>query len=58
MADFSVEQVLGEGERGLEPFLRRIRNVTAEEVSRMANKAVLKAIYLLSGQEVAKDEGK
>lgn len=58
MADFSVEQVLGEGERGLEPFLRRIRNVTAEEVSRMANKAVLKAIYLLSSQEVAKDEGK
>ena len=58
MADFSVEQVLGEGERGLEPFLRRIGNVTAEEVSRMANKAVLKAIYLLSGQEVAKDEGK
>ncbi len=58
MADFSVEQVLGGGERGLEPFLAHIRNVTAEEVCRMANKARLKAIYLLSGKEAAGNAGK
>ncbi len=58
MADFSVEQVLGGGQRGLDPFLRHIRNVTAEEVCRMANKTGLKAIYLLSGKEAEKSEGK
>jgi predicted Zn-dependent peptidase len=58
MVDFSVEQVLSEGERGLNPFLRRIQGVTAEEVSRMANKAKLRTIYLLSGKEAAKNAGK
>ncbi|NCC14734.1 MAG: insulinase family protein [Clostridia bacterium] len=58
MVDFSAEQVLGEGERGLDPFLRHIRNVTAEEVCRMANKARVRTIYLLSGKEAAKNEGK
>ena len=58
MADFSVEQVLGGGERGLEPFLGHIRSVTAEDVCRIANKARLKAIYLLSGKEETHNEGK
>lgn len=58
MVDFSVEQVLVEGEQGLDPFLRRIRNVTAEEVCRMANKVRLRTIYLLSGKEAKKNEGK
>lgn len=58
MIDFSVEQVLVEGERGLDPFLRRIQNVTAEEVGRMANRARLRTIYLLSGKEATKNEGK
>ncbi|WMI80726.1 EF-P 5-aminopentanol modification-associated protein YfmF [Anaerotignum sp. MB30-C6] len=58
MVDFSVEQILVEGERGLDPFLRRIRNVTAEEVCRMANRARLRSIYLLSGKEATKHEGK
>ncbi|WP_352400612.1 pitrilysin family protein [Anaerotignum sp.] len=58
MVDFSVEQVLMEGERGLDPFMHRIENVTAEEVCRMANRSKLRTIYLLSGQEVAKNEAK
>lgn len=58
MVDFSVEQVLAEGERGLNPFLRRIQNVTAEDVSRVASRAKLRTIYLLSGKEVDKNAGK
>lgn len=58
MVDFSVEQVLIDGERGLDPFMRHIENVTAEEVCRMANRSKLRTIYLLSGKEVAKNEAK
>ncbi|WP_304507720.1 EF-P 5-aminopentanol modification-associated protein YfmF [Anaerotignum sp.] len=58
MVDFSVEQVLAEGERGLNPFLRQIQCVTAEDVIRMASRAKLRTIYLLSGKEADKNAGK
>lgn len=56
MVDFSVEQILVEGERGLEHFLRLIRNVTAEDVCRMANRTRLRTIYMLSSEEGTKNE--
>ncbi len=58
MVDFSVEQVLVEGERGLDAFLCRIQEVTMEEVCRMANRAALRTIYLLKGKEAEQNEGK
>lgn len=57
MVDFSVEQVLVEGERGLDAFLARVQEVTVEDVCRMANRAVLRTIYLLSGKEAKQNEG-
>lgn len=52
MVDFSVEQVLGGCTKGIEPLMRQIQNVTWEEVGRMANRAGLRTIYLLKGEEV------